>query len=101
MENPAHKHHTEAVYDDEMFPLVAQLIEIATREGIPLLVSAGMIVDVDGEYVCARDPDDAEDPLVHSAVVSVAAFVGPALIVANHYDIDTPKTLLSVIGSSR
>lgn len=42
------KHRTEQVHDEEMAPLVAQLIEIAKREGIPLLVSAGML-DSDGD----------------------------------------------------
>jgi hypothetical protein len=42
------KHRTEQVYDDEMSPLVTQLIAIARREGIPLLVSAGML-DPDGD----------------------------------------------------
>jgi hypothetical protein len=37
------KHRTEHVYDTEMAPLIAQLIKIADREGIPLLVSAGML----------------------------------------------------------
>jgi hypothetical protein len=37
------KHPTEHVYDEEMFPLVAQLIAIANRNKIPLIVSAGMI----------------------------------------------------------
>lgn len=41
------KHRTEQVYDDEMSPLVAQLIAIAKREKIPLLVSAGMILRQD------------------------------------------------------
>jgi hypothetical protein len=36
------KHRTEQVYDDEMSPLVAQLIDIAKREGIPLFVSAAL-----------------------------------------------------------
>lgn len=42
------KHRTEQVYDDEMAPLVARLIEISKREGIPLLVNAGML-DANGE----------------------------------------------------
>lgn len=41
-------HRTEQVYDGEMFPLVAKLIEIAKRENMPLLVSAGML-GPDGE----------------------------------------------------
>lgn len=62
------KHHTERVYDDEMNPLVAQLIKIAQREGIPLLVSAGMICDVNGEptpTVCMTEialPKVGSDP---------------------------------------
>lgn len=43
------KHRTEQVYDDEMSPLVAQLIAIANRENIPLFVSAGMVCEADGD----------------------------------------------------
>lgn len=39
------KHHTEQIYDAEMAPLVAKLIEISKREKIPLLVSAGLLLD--------------------------------------------------------
>ncbi len=42
------KHRTEQVYDDEMAPLIARLIDIAKREGIPLFVTAGMLDD-DGD----------------------------------------------------
>lgn len=42
------KHRTEQVYDDEMSPLVAKLVEISQREKIPLIVSAGML-GPDGE----------------------------------------------------
>lgn len=38
-------HRTEAVYDDEMAPLVSRLIAIAKREGIPLLVSTGLVLE--------------------------------------------------------
>ena len=44
------KHSTEAAYDEQMAPLVAQLIEIAKREGIPLFVTAGML-DRNGEPI--------------------------------------------------
>lgn len=43
------KHNTESVYDVQMYPLVAKLIEIAKEHKIPLFVSAGMLCDVDGE----------------------------------------------------
>lgn len=46
------KHRTETVYDDEMNPLVAKLIEIAKREGIPLFISAGMIDANGGPMTC-------------------------------------------------
>lgn len=41
------KHSTEEVYDNEMAPLVSQLIAIARRANIPLVVSAGMLCRVD------------------------------------------------------
>lgn len=36
------KHLTEEVYDNEMAPLIAKLIEIAERDNIPLFIDAGM-----------------------------------------------------------
>lgn len=36
------RHPTERAYDEEFSPLVAQLIELAKKHKIPLLVSAGM-----------------------------------------------------------
>lgn len=60
------KHETERVYDDEMSPLVARLIEIAKANNIPLFLSAGMLCVVDGELdptTCASmiPMDDAGD----------------------------------------
>lgn len=46
------KHRTEQVYDDEMSPLIAQLIAIAKRENIPLLVSAGMLGEDGAPMTC-------------------------------------------------
>ncbi len=46
----AEMHQTERAYDDEMAPLITQLIEVAKREGIPLFVSAGML-DAEGEQM--------------------------------------------------
>ena len=43
------KHQTEDVYDEEIYPLVAQIIEIAKRAKIPLFISAGTLCVVDGE----------------------------------------------------
>lgn len=37
------RHETERVYDEEMGPLVAQLIAISKRAGVPLFVNAGMV----------------------------------------------------------
>lgn len=45
------KHPTEVVYDEEMAPLVSELIAIAKRAGLPLLVSAGMVLE-DGPGCC-------------------------------------------------
>lgn len=51
------RHRTERVYDEEMAPLVAQLIEISKREQIPLFVVAGML-------------DEKEEPIsCHTAMV--------------------------------
>lgn len=36
------KHRTEQVYDDEIAPLVSQIVAICKREEIPILISAGM-----------------------------------------------------------
>ena len=49
------RHRTERVYDEEMAPLVAQLIAIAKRENIPLFLSAGMIDSDGGAMVCTTD----------------------------------------------
>jgi hypothetical protein len=46
------KHRTEQVYDDEMAPLVARLIEIAKREKIPFYVLAGMLDEDGGPMGC-------------------------------------------------
>ena len=47
------RHRTEQVYDDEMSPLIVQLIEISKREGIPLLIHTAMFLpDGDsGEFI--------------------------------------------------
>ena len=37
-------HETERVYDEQMAPLVSRLIDIAKANGIPLLVSVGMVM---------------------------------------------------------
>lgn len=58
------KHRTEQVHDEEMAPLVAQLIEIAKREGIPLLVSAGMLADDGEEMLCTTIIADAKDDCI-------------------------------------
>lgn len=50
---------TEQVYDEEMAPLVAQLIEIAKRESIPLFVSAGMVMEDGSKGGCTTNiPSD-------------------------------------------
>lgn len=46
------KHETEAVYDEQMAPLVDKLIEIAREHGIPMLFHAGMIMDDGGAGGC-------------------------------------------------
>lgn len=56
------KHRTEVVYDSEMAPLVARLIEIAKRERIPLLVSAGMINERGGRMTCDTLVADTDAP---------------------------------------
>ena len=40
-------HKTEQVYDAEMAPLISQLIEIAKREHLPLLINVGMVLTTD------------------------------------------------------
>lgn len=37
-------HRTEAVFDEEMAPIIEQLFKIAEREGIPLLVGAAIFL---------------------------------------------------------
>ena len=56
---------TEAVYDEEMAPLVQRLIEIAKRERIPLLVSAAMVMPdgTAGGCLTALGFDDADPRL--------------------------------------
>ena len=49
------RHETERVYDEEMAPLVGELIAIAKRAGLPLLVNAGMIGPVGGPRVCVTN----------------------------------------------
>lgn len=46
------KHRSEQVYDDEISPLVSQIIAIARRERMPLLISAGMRDEHGGEMTC-------------------------------------------------
>lgn len=59
------KHRTEQVYDDEMYPLVAKLIELAKGAGIPLFVSAGMLCVVNDDYIpttCVTlEPPETDD----------------------------------------
>jgi len=45
-------HRTEQVYDDEMAPLVTRLIEIAKREGMPMILSVGMIMGDETAGTC-------------------------------------------------
>lgn len=46
------RHRTEQVYDDEMAPLVSEIIQIATRERVPLLLSVGMLNPEGGPAGC-------------------------------------------------
>lgn len=77
------KHRTEQVYDDEMSPLVAQLIAIAKREGIPLLVSAGMLCVADG------DGEDFDEPIATTCDTLVYTDDARALLpgIVNRYSL--------------
>ena len=44
------KHKTEQVYDDEIAPLMVQIIKICKRDGIPMMASFGM-KDENGEAI--------------------------------------------------
>ena len=55
------RHPTERVYDDEISPLVLKIIEIVQREGLPLLISVGMVGPNGGVMTCdtwSRTPED-------------------------------------------
>lgn len=45
-------HPTEVVHDAEISPLVQQIVDIARREGLPLLISIGMISPKGGTITC-------------------------------------------------
>lgn len=85
------KHRTEAAYDDEMFSLVARLIEIARREGVPLMVSAGML-DPEGEPMgCTTLVVDGADPELAGYSNRLKLAVG---VVRGHSGFDTAAGLM-------
>jgi len=98
------KHRTEAVYDDEISPLVTQIIEICKREQLPCLISVGMILRADHhgntytedhkgtcDTLLAFGPDNGQ----HPELLKVENRHGLAFeVVRGHEGFDTAKRLM-------
>jgi hypothetical protein len=97
------RHPTERAYDDEMSPLVAQLIALAKRHKIPLLVSAGMRRPDGGQMTCdtliihgRKDPDSIPGienrlNLAHAVVRGHAGFDNAAGLMISRFHEDAPE----------
>ena len=86
-------HDTERVYDEQMAPLVTQLINIAKASNIPLFLSAGMILR-DGTAGCCTTligPDLPVDPLLKGVSNRLLLCSG---IVRGHRGFDTAAGLV-------
>lgn len=88
------KHRTEEVYDNEIAPLMAKIIEIAKRENIPMLVSFGMKME-DGTAGCCTTALSPDTEDMDAGLRGFRNRVGLALgVLRGHAGFDTAAALM-------
>jgi hypothetical protein len=65
---PDPRHPTERVYDEQIAPLVAQIIDIAKEHGIPFFCTAGMIMRDGSAGGCTTKVGTPTDARLHGVV---------------------------------
>jgi hypothetical protein len=88
----------EVIYDEQMAPLITQLIQIAQEHKIALLLDAD-IGEVDGDFFCTTCiPSEQGTPERHKQSLTLLKPPAPGVVMMTLTKADGSKDMIAVVG---